>query len=157
MVDPRGTQTAGREVRIPPWSTTLPHLFSAVGDDGLMVLTRVFVYGTLLPGGVRWPLIGPYVHTIAPARVGGMLYDTGHGYPGARFADDERWIEGSILHLHAPTLGEAIELLDEVEGVGEGLFERVVVEPDGQPAWSYSYLPDIAGLADLAGRWTPVD
>ncbi len=120
-----------------------------------VLLTRVFVYGTLLPGGARWPLIGPYVHTITPARVGGVLYDTGNGYPGARFGADRGWIHGSVIQLHPPTLVEALGLLDDIEGVELDLFERIVVDPDEQPqAWSYSYLEPVTGLSDLGGRWS---
>ncbi|MCP5028956.1 MAG: hypothetical protein GY929_22000 [Actinomycetia bacterium] len=121
-------------------------------QDQAVLLSRVFVYGTLLPGGTRWPLIGPHVHTIAAARVNGVLYDTGNGYPGARFEVSRGWIHGSVLHLHPPTLLEALALLDEIEGVDVDLFERVVVHPDGQPpAWSYSYLEPVTGLAVLGG------
>ena len=124
-------------------------------QTGSVMLSRVFVYGTLLPGGVRWPVIGPYVHTVTPAMVPGVLYDTGQGYPGAHFTDGATTrIDGSVLELHAPMLLDALDLLDEIEGVDEGLFERVVVRPEAQAeAWSYSYTRSVDGLAPVSGRW----
>ncbi|MEG3598897.1 MAG: gamma-glutamylcyclotransferase, partial [Actinomycetota bacterium] len=50
------------------------------------VVTDLFVYGTLLPGDVRWPLLERYVTGEGrPDAVSGLLYDTGLDYPAAIF------------------------------------------------------------------------
>ena len=46
------------------------------------VVTDLFVYGTLLPGDVRWPLLERYVTGEGTSdAVAGLLYDTGLDYP----------------------------------------------------------------------------
>jgi Gamma-glutamyl cyclotransferase, AIG2-like len=41
----------------------------------------LFVYGTLMPGRLRWPLVAADVVRQRPSAVRGTLYDTGRGYP----------------------------------------------------------------------------
>lgn len=52
-------------------------------------MEHVFVYGTLKPGEVRWPILAPFVmHPTAgggEASVCGKLFDTGYGWPAAVF------------------------------------------------------------------------
>jgi hypothetical protein len=36
---------------------------------------RLFVYGTLQPGRLRWPALAPYAAGHRPAAVPGRLYD----------------------------------------------------------------------------------
>jgi gamma-glutamylcyclotransferase (GGCT)/AIG2-like uncharacterized protein YtfP len=101
------------------------------------MLPTLFVYGTLRPGGVRWHHLAPFVDegSGADALVDGALYDTGHGYPAARF-DEPGTIVGKVYALLDPDA--ALAHLDEVEGAVAGLYHRVVVHThDGAEAWAY--------------------
>ena len=108
----------------------------------------VFVYGTLMPGHLRWSIIEPYVVERWQDVVAGQLYDPGRGYPGARFDVSGR-IPGWGLQLDGDRLTDAVDLLDEVEG--PHLYTRVaVVTGVGRPAWSYRVDLDVTDM-------TPID
>ena len=57
---------------------------AAMSADGP---AAVFVYGTLMPGRLRWPLIELQATGHRPAAVPGRLFDTGQGWPAALFDD----------------------------------------------------------------------
>lgn len=100
---------------------------------------RVFCYGTLLPGQERWIHLEPYVIDQFADRVGGRLYDTGLGYPAARF-DEVGNIVGRTFELDRSAADEALDLLDEIEGAVEGLYHRVsLVTMTGARAFAYQY------------------
>lgn len=120
---------------------------------------RLFVYGTLLPGDVRWHHLEPFVvddpHDVS---VDGDLYDTGLGYPAAIFRDNPRYLGGTIhgrcYPINPDRYQEALDHLDEVEGVVGGLYHRTIVAlHQGGDAWAYSYGDglDLAPIHD--GRW----
>jgi gamma-glutamylcyclotransferase (GGCT)/AIG2-like uncharacterized protein YtfP len=114
--------------------------------------TAVFVYGTLLPGEERWPLVEAHVVAARPATVRGALFDTGAGYPCALF-DRDGTIPGAVLELRPGDVDTVLAILDEVEGVDLGLYERVVVTTDAnEPAWSYAWAQDLDGLVRIL-RW----
>lgn len=117
-------------------------------------MNQLFVYGTLMPGDVRWQFLAPYVvgEPVA-ATVRGALYDTGHGYP-ALFPDGDRDVPGVLVALDQKRLDEALAVLDEVEGLVEGLYRRELADVGGQPAWTY-YGGDDALRARLIDRWAP--
>src|SRR4051794_28689689 len=48
-------------------------------------LDALFVYGTLMPGHLRWSMLAPHATDQRPATVPGTLYDTGNGWPAAVF------------------------------------------------------------------------
>lgn len=126
---------------------------------------RLFVYGTLMPGHLRWGLVAPFALRERPAEVAGQLFDTGRGWPAARFT----------MPLDAPPLGdgqpapgvtvpgwvvdvlpEAIDgllvELDEVEGVATGDYRRIQVgSVDGVRSWAYE-----ASQIDPAWSMIPV-
>lgn len=115
---------------------------------------RVFVYGTLMPGGSRWPHLRPYAGAWEPASAAGRLWDTGRGYPAATFDDDGDDIPGVAVTL-TPELGaEALRLLDEIEGEGS-LYRRVEVTTSVGAALSYEWIGSTAGFARLRGGWPP--
>ena len=119
---------------------------------------RLFVYGTLMVGHCRWPILEPFVATgaggAARCRVSGRLFDTGLEYPAARF-DLAGVIHGQRFVLRPSRVTEALAVLDRVEGGVEGDFHRVEVRTEtGLTAWSYQFGGDTAGLVDLDGRWT---
>lgn len=118
------------------------------------MITHLFVYGTLRPGQQRWPHLASFV--VGEGRddsARGVLHDTGHGYPGARF-DRDGVIHGRVYELGTDRLDECLELLDEVEGAVIDLFGRVTITTStGVEAWAYEYhgdekLPEIA-----SGNW----
>ena len=72
------------------------------------VITHLFVYGTLRPGQERWPHLAPFVVDQGhDDTVPGALYDTGNGYPAARF-DRAGTIHGRVYSLHVDRLDEAL-------------------------------------------------
>ena len=116
------------------------------------------MYGTLLPGEVRWRFLEPFVVGDGAAdTVAGVLYDTGQGYPAAAFVRDdavEVRIAGRVFELREEGSREALTRLDEVKGAEAGLYRRVAVRTDGGfDAWAYEY----GGGLDLApitsGSW----
>ena len=121
----------------------------------------VFVYGTLLPGDVRWHFLEPFVVDDGWIdRVAGRLFDTGLGYPAAVFDRDatdgaaSSWITGRCLPLLTDARLRALEVLDEVEGVVAGLYERAVVRTEsGHDAWGYRYGGGLALTPIESGDW----
>lgn len=103
----------------------------------------MFVYGTLKPGQRRWPILAPFTSRPdagVPGSAPGRLFDTGYGWPAAVFdrrAADR--VPGVIVGLHPASTDEALAILDDVEGVGSGLFRRVLVDVEGRPCWSYHW------------------
>jgi gamma-glutamylcyclotransferase (GGCT)/AIG2-like uncharacterized protein YtfP len=118
------------------------------------VITNLFVYGTLRPGQERWPFLEPLVmdegHDDSAT---GTLYDTGHGYPAARF-DGREVIHGRIYALRIDRIAEALELLDEVEGAVQDLFNRVAITTSsGRDAWAYQYCGETQFARIPSGDW----
>ena len=119
---------------------------------------QLFVYGTLLPGEVRWPFLEPFVvgEGIADT-VAGVLYDTGQGYPAAAFAtsgSSEGRITGRVFELRGDRSGEALARLDELEGAVAGLYRRVeVTTTGGIGAWAYEYGGGLDLVCIEAGSW----
>ena len=119
-------------------------------------LTPVFVYGTLKRGG------GNHRHLrgqkfLGPARTGPgvTLYALGE-YPGM-VSDpyDTAGVEGELWAVDDACLRR----LDLLEGVAEGLYQRVriaLLPPhDRVPAETYLYARDIAGRAPIGSKWDP--
>lgn len=117
-------------------------------------MDELFVYGTLRFGDVRWCFLEPFVGDGGhPDLVAGALYDTGNGYPAARF-DQPGTIIGHRYRLLAHRRREALEVLDEIEGSVEGLYERIeVVTVTGVPAWSYQYGGELDLPLIASGDW----
>ena len=95
---------------------------------------RVFVYGSLMPGHLRWPVLEPHATVRLEAWVPGRLYDTGQGWPAAVF--DEATTEaivGWVVELQVDRTADVLAELDAIEGWtgrgSESLFERVAVRP----------------------------
>ena len=118
------------------------------------MITHLFVYGTLRPGQQRWPHLAPFV--VDQGRddtVPGALYDTGNGYPAARF-DRAGQIHGSVYALRVDRLDECLCILDEVEGAVIDLFHRVAVATTaGIDAWAYEYCGETQLPEIVSGSW----
>jgi gamma-glutamylcyclotransferase (GGCT)/AIG2-like uncharacterized protein YtfP len=115
-------------------------------------VTILFVYGTLMPGELRWPPLGEYAESWAPATARGELWDTGLDYPAAVFAAGGADIPGVAVTLRADRYEEAIAHLDEVEMVGV-LYRRVEIATSLGPAISYEWLGATTGFRSLATGW----
>ncbi|MDQ3570649.1 MAG: gamma-glutamylcyclotransferase [Actinomycetota bacterium] len=116
--------------------------------------TSVFVYGTLMPGEPRWPGLRPYAKSWEPATVQGHLWDTGRGYPAARFHSSGDALPGVLVALVPRLVSNAIASLDRIEGEGV-LYRRVELMTSAGPAISYEWLGPTDGLASLADGWPP--
>ncbi len=126
----------------------------------------MFVYGTLLPGHLRWSLVAPFVATSHTAWASGWLFDTGRHYPAALFAGGHEGgagaaageVHGAVLVLRPERTIAALEVLDLVEGDEYSRIE-IGVTAVGSTAvtrcWTYEW---IAGREHLVavpdGRWT---
>ncbi len=122
------------------------------------MIDRVFVYGTLLRGGVYHGLVAPYVREVRRGWIPGLLVDLGE-YPG--WVPGAGRVHGEVFRLRP--VGPALRLLDELEeyegpGVEGNLYERVLVRacvPEGWVrAWAYRYAGPVAGRPVIpGGRW----
>jgi gamma-glutamylcyclotransferase (GGCT)/AIG2-like uncharacterized protein YtfP len=113
---------------------------------------RIFVYGTLLPGQPRWRHIQPFVTAWEPATVTGRLWDTGRGYPAARFTEQGDPVPGVLVSLASERTVDVIRLLDDIELEGV-LFRRVEVLTSGGAAIGYEWLRSVEGFRDLPEGW----
>ena len=114
------------------------------------------MYGTLLPGEVRWQYLEPFVVGEGePALVRGVLSDTGAGYPAASFAPDcATTIVGRVFELRGESADEALTRLDEIEGAVAGLYRRVQVTTEaGVDAWAYEYGGGLELTTIDGGSW----
>ena len=118
------------------------------------MITHLFVYGTLRPGQQRWPFLEPLVTGEGhDESVVGTLYDTGHGYPAAKF-DRPGTIFGRVYPLNIDRLDEGLKLLDEVEGAVIDLFRRVAITTStGLEAWAYEYCGEPQFPEITRGDW----
>jgi gamma-glutamylcyclotransferase (GGCT)/AIG2-like uncharacterized protein YtfP len=114
---------------------------------------RLFVYGTLQPGRVRWRHLAPFAVTTTPATAVGRLYDTGQDFPAMVFTDGDgsHDVPGVVVDLHEARRDEALEAMDRIEGF---LYRRLVVETSIGPAWSYEWMgrtDDLRPIRSWAG------
>lgn len=112
--------------------------------------SAVFVYGTLLPGEERWPLLEPFVSGWEATTVRGALYDTGYGYPALVLDEDAAGeVPGMLVDLDPERLPAAVRLLDRIEGNGH-LYRRVDVQTRAGPAFTYEWLGGTDGMLRIA-------
>lgn len=129
----------------------------AASDHPAVVPPRLFVYGTLQPGRLRWPVLAPFATGHRSASVAGTLHDTGHGWPVAVFHPGDGDVPGVLVDLDPGRLDDTLALLDRIEGTVAGLLVRVVVTTtDGATAWAYHWPSTTAGMRRISG-WESVD
>ena len=105
----------------------------------------LFVYGTLMPGHLRWGMLEPHAVDRGEAAVPGELWDTGRGWPAATFGGAvDRLVPGWWVRLAPDALDDLLPVLDEMEGVSDppapavDPYVRVeVVVPSVGRAWAY--------------------
>ncbi len=128
---------------------------SADSDDAdAQFVDRLFVYGTLRRGDVRWGFLERFVADDGiDDAVAGALYDTGLDYPAAVFGPSGT-IVGSTYRLRSDLLAEALDVLDEEEDTVLGLYRRVTVITDrGITAWAYAYGDGLELTPIPSGDW----
>ena len=86
------------------------------------MINKLFVYGTLLQGGIRNNLLADW-HLIDTLETEGTLYDTDFGYPAADFSDKKGKIFGEIYHCDKDDIEAMLSTIDLEEGVSKNLFE----------------------------------
>jgi NhaA family Na+:H+ antiporter len=119
-----------------------------------MVIEHLFVYGTLQPEDVRWPVLAPYTDDPGVAdSTAGRVYDTGRGYPAATFGGPAT-ISGRTYRLRRDTLDEALAALDAEESSVPGGYRRVLVTTGrGTKAWAYEYGGGLELTPIAEGDW----
>lgn len=117
-------------------------------------VTRVFVYGTLRPGDVRWPILEPFVADEGvDDTVHGQLFDTGLDYPAALFGGSGV-ILGRTYQIRPELLDQALSVLDLEEDTVDGLYRRVqVTTAAGVLAWAYAYGSGLVLTPISSGDW----
>jgi gamma-glutamylcyclotransferase (GGCT)/AIG2-like uncharacterized protein YtfP len=114
---------------------------------------RLFVYGTLMPGQVRWRLLEPLVTVVEPepAEANGDLYGTPYGWPAAVFDETAAGaVPGLAVTLRDPE--RALPVLDEEEGTSAGLFERRLITTTAGACFAYHWPGPVAGFRPIP-RW----
>lgn len=97
----------------------------------------LFVYGSSMPGMSRHDVISRFVVRSARDSVPGTLYDSGLGYPMAKFGTGDV-VRGVVLWLDPATAAEAMAEMTRVEA---GLFHPVPVRTaTGVSAQAYEWI-----------------
>lgn len=113
----------------------------------------LFVYGTLMTGQSSAGLLGALPRR--PAVVYGRLYHLPAGYPAVSLGGDDP-VHGELIFAPTPAV---IAVLDHYEGVGEGLYDRVVTRAYNglaqQPTQIYvmAHPERHGGRRLIHGRW----
>ena len=117
-------------------------------------MTQLFVYGTLLPGEVRWRHLEQFVEGDGVRDVvRGTLYDTGLGYP-AFVHEGTGEVHGMRFALRAGTRDSALDVLDEIEGAVAGLYRRISLSTDaGVRVFVYEYGQGVDLVPIPGGNW----
>jgi gamma-glutamylcyclotransferase (GGCT)/AIG2-like uncharacterized protein YtfP len=111
---------------------------------------RLFVYGTLMPGRLRWPILERFAIASREALVPGTIYDSGEGWPVAVFADLDDVVPGVLVDLDPSSLEDALPILDDVEDTATDKLRRIVVTTtEGDAAWAYHHPAEVVGLARI--------
>lgn len=122
---------------------------------------RVFVYGTLKPGGYYWHrFCEGRVSNVVKAKVKGNLYALPMGYPALAMGDG--WTRGYILTLHDEAVLAGFDTLEDYElGRDPSLNEYQRVETavyleDGEPSGTaWVYVMDIEKINRVQGVIIP--
>lgn len=107
----------------------------------------LFVYGSSMPGQSRYDLIAEYVLESKADAAEGFLYDSGLGYPLAKFGPGGE-VPGVVLYLHPET---ADDVLREMTRVESGLFHpRRIRTQGGVTATAYEWIGATDGFPRIA-------
>jgi gamma-glutamylcyclotransferase (GGCT)/AIG2-like uncharacterized protein YtfP len=113
----------------------------------------LFVYGTLMPGRLRWPILEPFATAYRDATVPGTIYDSREGWPVAVFAEGTATVPGVLVDLDPAWVTTALPILDDVEDTATDKLRRIVIATtDGARAWAYHHHHPVDGLRRI-GSW----
>ena len=119
----------------------------------------LFVYGTLMPGHLRWPMLEAHSISQRTTTVPGVLFDTGQGWPAAVFDAELAAgtdVPGWVVTLKTRGVADLIRALDDMEGVSTpaapgDVFRRIRVTVAGRDtAWAYH-------AAEVPPGWVRID
>ncbi|MBI4228548.1 MAG: gamma-glutamylcyclotransferase [Deltaproteobacteria bacterium] len=100
-------------------------------------IKKLFVYGTLLQGEPRSRFLQDS-DLLGSLEVPGELYITGMGYPAASFKrKPNQRVCGELYELSGDNITDKIMMLDEIEGIENGLFKRKELEISGHHFFAY--------------------
>ena len=113
----------------------------------------IFVYGTLKRGDCRaWALRGQRFVGEARSRPEYRMYNVGT-FPGLVRSSGGLSIQGELWQVDAACL----KILDEVEGLAQGLYTRepITLQPphDGLDVEAYFYARSTHGMRDCGAVW----
>ena len=115
-------------------------------------VSKLFVYGTLMPGRLRWPILAPFANGHRPTTVSGQLYDSGNGWPVAVFGVDGE-VPGVLVELDPELVDVALPVLDDVEDTATDTLQRIEVTTlDGVRTWAYHFAHSAEGFEPIE-RW----
>ena len=124
--------------------------------ESTVAVSKVFVYGTLKPGGRNYFLAAGVTHT-EPAYLEGydLLHFEPEGYPA--MVPGKSRVHGFVLTF--ADIGAALPALDALEGLHlePPEYERVAVkvQPSGERVWTYVYVNRVrlaaAGVSLVVG------
>ena len=117
-------------------------------------MTRVFVYGTLKRGGGNHALLAGQQYLGSARTPPGFTLHSLGDYPGmVRSPGDTTGVAGEVWAVDDACLKK----LDELEGVAEGLYERVSLRlaPPfaNQTVQTYLYLRNVTGRPAIGSTW----
>lgn len=117
-------------------------------------MIRVFVYGTLKRGGSNHALLAGQQFLGEARTVPGYTLHSLGDYPGmVRSADASHDVTGELWLVDDACLQQ----LDKLEGVDEGLYERVFLSLSppfaDQPVETYLYLGSVKDRPALGTEW----
>jgi hypothetical protein len=113
------------------------------GNDSAVVPPRLFVYGTLQPGRLRWPLLAPFASGHRPAAVRGLLYDSGNGWPVAVLDPVGGEVPGVLVDLVADRLAEALDSTFVIverclDSWTLEMLDEVIRRPEWDESWAHT-------------------
>lgn len=118
---------------------------------------RVFVYGTLKPGGYYWArFCEGRVSEAVEAKVRGNLYALPMGYPA--LAKGDGWAQGYLLTLHDEAVLAGFDMLEDYDpdrAPSENEYQRVEVSvysnEDDAIGTAWTYIMDLDRINELHG------
>jgi len=103
----------------------------------------MFVYGTLRPGEIRYPLIEDLVSTTDTAVVNARFIETGQDYPGV-VPSSTIQVSGVLLNPIEGSQQELLKRCDRIEGHPD-LFQRALIRTHGADlAWIYFWNHEVS-------------
>lgn len=113
---------------------------------------RVFVYGSLKPGRSRWMHLEPFAAATEVAEVRGQLWQSPWDWPA--LTEGDRAVPGVLVTLDPAHVDEALHVLDGIEGVDAGLFERDrTTTTGGTECWIYTWPGETDEFTAIDGPW----